>query len=185
MIRRIDSGVEAGANDYISKPVELIGLGQCHESAEDERSPRSGEESRKTVEPPAVEERTASLRQSESRCSELYEDAKSRAQLYHSFLSASPDAVIIYDMDGKTEYVSPSFTRIFGWTLGEVAGKRFRTFPDSERESTLTAIRKILKEGYPVSDFETRRLCKGGPLLDVSIAHLGITITWTILRDWW
>ena len=33
------------------------------------------------------------------------------------------DAIVVYNMQGGTTYLSPSFTEVFGWTLEEVEGQ--------------------------------------------------------------
>ncbi len=119
------------------------------------------------------------LKTSEERLRELYEESKRREELYRSLLNSSPDAVILYDMEGLVQYVNPSFTRIFGWTLEEVAGRRLDFLPDSEREITLANVRALLADGTPVGGLETRRYTKDGRLVEVSVSasryhdHLG------------
>jgi PAS domain S-box-containing protein len=99
--------------------------------------------------------------------------AREAQELLHSILSAinsSADAIIIYDLDGNAEYVSDSFTRLFGWTKEEVLGKRIPFVPDSEREASLAQIKHLIQDGSPMSGFETRRITKDGILLDVSVS---------------
>ena len=60
------------------------------------------------------------LQESEERYRNLYEESKRREDLYLSFLNSSADAIMVYDLQGKTQYVSPSFTRLFGWTEEEI-----------------------------------------------------------------
>ncbi|MBI5570086.1 MAG: PAS domain S-box protein [Desulfomonile tiedjei] len=120
----------------------------------------------------------------------LYEESKLREELYRALLNSSADAIVIYDMEGKTQYVSPSFTRTFGWTLEEVEGKRIPFLPETEREATMAIIRRIIGDGTPCSAFETKRLTKDGRILDISISasrnrdHEGKPVgTLAILRD--
>ncbi|MFH1118168.1 MAG: PAS domain S-box protein [Pseudomonadota bacterium] len=100
----------------------------------------------------------------------LYEEATRREELYVSLLNSSADAIVIYDMEGRAHYVSPSFTRIFGWTMEEVEGKRIPFLPDFEREATMKIIRGLIEEGTPCMGFETKRYTKAGNLLDISIS---------------
>ncbi len=108
------------------------------------------------------------LRQSEERYRSLYEEATRREELYHSLLQSSADAVVIYDLEGAVQYVSPAFTRLFGWTLDELAGKRIPFVPESEQARTMELIQSLLHEGIPCSGFETRRTTKDGRLIQVS-----------------
>jgi len=110
------------------------------------------------------------LRQSEERFRHLYEESKRAEELYRSLHNSSPDAIVIYDLEGKTQYLNDSFTRMFGWTLHEVEGRAIPFLPDSEREATMASIHRVLREGKPEAGFETRRLTKDGRVLDVSIS---------------
>jgi|GEM_PF-653064 len=110
------------------------------------------------------------LKESEQSYRVLYAKSTVRKELYRSLLHSSADAIVIYDMDGKTQYVSPSFTRIFGWTLDELVGRRIPFLPDSERETSMRIINGVIRDGAPCSGFETRRLTKDGRLLDISIS---------------
>jgi len=111
-----------------------------------------------------------SLRESQERFRKLYEESKRGQELYVSLLNSSADAIVIYDMDGRAQYVSPSFTNIFGWTLDEVYGKRIPFMPDSEREASMEIIFGLIREGTPCSAFNTRRVTKDGRLLNISIS---------------
>lgn len=83
------------------------------------------------------------LRRSEGRYKKLYEESRQRGVLYRSILNSAPDGVIVYDIDGKVEYVSPSFTRIFGWTSEQVKGARLPFVPESEKEPSEAIIRLL------------------------------------------
>ena len=110
------------------------------------------------------------LRESRRLYRELYEESKKREELYVSLLNSSADAIVIYDMEGRAQYVNPSFTRIFGWTMEEVRDKRIPFLPESERETTMAIIHKLIGDGTPTSAFESRRFRKDGRILDVSIS---------------
>jgi PAS domain S-box-containing protein len=110
------------------------------------------------------------LLESQERYRRLYEESKRGEELYRSVLNSSADAIVVYDMDGIAKYVSPSFTRIFGWEKKEVVGKRIPFMPDSERKRSLTSLTKVLEDGKPSSGFETKRLRKDGSIIDVSIS---------------
>jgi PAS domain S-box-containing protein len=130
------------------------------------------------------------LRESEEQFRKLYEESKRREDLYRSLLNSSVDAIVIYDMEGRAKYVNPAFTRIFGWTMEEVEGRRIPFLPESEREATMAIIYGLIRDGTPTSGFETRRYTKDGRLLDVSISasryhdHEGaVEGTLVIIRD--
>ena len=130
------------------------------------------------------------LRESEKRFMSLYEESEKVQEMYRSFLLSSADAIILYDLDGKVQYVNRAFTEIFGWSEAEVVKKRVPFLPESEREKSMQIIRDIVEDGTPYHNFVTRRLTKDGRLLDVSISasrfesHEGIPAgLFVILRD--
>ena len=89
--------------------------------------------------------------------------------MFH-FLNSSVDAIVIYDLTEKAQFVSPSFIQIFGWTLEEVKNGDIPFLPDSERESNIKLFDSILEKGISISGFETKRNAKDGSILDVSIS---------------
>lgn len=110
------------------------------------------------------------LKQSETRYRKLYEKVDKTQKLYLSLLQSSADAIVLYDLEGNTEYASPVFTELFGWTLEELKGKRIPFVPDSEKEATQAIIKDLVENGTPCHGFETKRLTKDGYVLDVSIS---------------
>ncbi len=130
------------------------------------------------------------LKESEDKNKKIYSKAKRAEQIYRSLLHSSADAIATYDLKGRTVYISPAFTKIFGWTLEEMEGKHMPFVPQSESESTMAIIRDLVENGTPCQGFETKRNTKDGRLLDVSISasryndHKGRPIgTLVILRD--
>lgn len=114
--------------------------------------------------------REETLRESEKIFRELFEESQRSQEMYRSLLNSSPDAIVIYDMDGKTQYVNDSFTKIFGWDLAEVKEKQIPYLPESERETSTSLINVLMEEGTPFSALETKRYRKDGREIDVSIS---------------
>ena len=136
------------------------------------------------------EKTEAALRKSQEKNKYLYEEAKHAKEVYRSLLHSSADAIVIYDLEGTAEYISPVFTQIFGWTLEELKGKQIPFLPEFERESTMAIIKDLVEKGTPCHGFETKRYTKDGRLLEVSISasrydgHQGKPAgTLVILRD--
>ncbi len=132
----------------------------------------------------------AALRKSQEKNKQLYEEANHAKEVYRSLLHSSADAIVIYDLEGTVEYISPVFTEIFGWTLEELKGKQIPFIPEFERESTMAIIKDLVEKGTPCHNFETKRYTKDGRLLEVSISasryddHQGKPAgTLVILRD--
>jgi PAS domain S-box-containing protein len=110
------------------------------------------------------------LRRSEERYRTLYRETKRAEEVYRSLLHNSADAIVIYDLEERTKYISPAFTSLFGWTLEELEGKRIPFLPDSEMETTKAFIEVLTRYGQPCQGYETKRYTKDGRLLDVSIS---------------
>jgi PAS domain S-box-containing protein len=110
------------------------------------------------------------LRKSQDEVRSLYDASRKREYLYHSFLTASPDAIVIYDAEGKSRYVSPSFSRLFGWTAEELEGRGIPYVPDSEQQHTMTLIDRVWREGVTLSGIQCARHTKDGRLLTVSMS---------------
>ena len=84
-------------------------------------------------------------------------------------IDSSADAMVVYDLEGAARYVGKSFTRMFGWTEEEIVGKRIPFVPESELQSSLENIRRVIEDGKPVSG-ETIRNTKDGRALNVSLS---------------
>ncbi len=112
----------------------------------------------------------AALKESELKYKELYDESKRAEEVYRSLLHTSADAIVIYDMEGITQYVNPSFTEIFGWHLDELEGKRIPFVPESERKATMAGIKRIIDHGESIQGFETKRFRKDGRVINVSIS---------------
>jgi len=112
----------------------------------------------------------AALVESREEYRELYAESKRSEEVYRSLLHSSADAIVIYDMAGGVRYISPAFSRIFGWTLADVEGKEIPFLPESEQESTRDMIRELVEKGTPCHGFETTRYTRDGHLIDVSVS---------------
>jgi PAS domain S-box-containing protein len=117
-----------------------------------------------------VKKRTQESQESEVKYRRLYEKAKREEELYHSLLDHSGDAIVIYDMDGLVQYLNPTFTHMFGWSLIELKGQRVPFLPESEREKSIKYIMAAIYDNIPCQGFETTRLTKDGQLLNISLS---------------
>ncbi|MBW1744457.1 MAG: PAS domain S-box protein, partial [Deltaproteobacteria bacterium] len=100
------------------------------------------------------------------RAEERLRDSQER---YRIVLEASPDPVVVYDMEGHCTYLNPAFTRVFGWTQEELLGKKVGYVPEQNWPETQMMIDKVLA-GESFSGIESRRYTKAGKILDVSIS---------------
>lgn len=117
-----------------------------------------------------VLQRTEELESSHEKYRSLYDKLKKSETLYRSLINSSPDAIVIYDMDGRVQYLNPSFTETFGWSLAELKGKRIPFVPESEIPATRAQIRRIVQTGKPTHNFQTRRMTQNGRIIDIYIS---------------
>jgi two-component system cell cycle sensor histidine kinase/response regulator CckA len=110
------------------------------------------------------------LAKSERKYRELYEESKKAEELYRSLINSSADAIVISDLESKTNYVSPSFTQVFGWTLDEIKGMEIPFIPRDVRRDHASMISDIISYGEPCQDMETRRYTKDNRILNVSLS---------------
>ncbi|MEW6349160.1 MAG: ATP-binding protein [Thermodesulfobacteriota bacterium] len=116
-----------------------------------------------------VEKRTKDLRESEARYRELYREAERTGNLYRTMLDASPDPIVVYDIQGSPSYINPAFTYVFGWTLEELKGNRIDFVPRNNRPENHEMISMVMS-GQSFTGRETKRLTKDGNLVEVSVS---------------
>jgi len=97
------------------------------------------------------------------------EELRESQQRYYTVLEATPDPVVVYDMQGNGLYVNPAFTRVFGWTPDEILGRKLRYVPEENWPETKMMIDKVLG-GQSFSGVESRRYTKAGHIINVSIS---------------
>ncbi len=116
-----------------------------------------------------VERRTKDLRESETSYRQLYKEAERTGNLYRTMLDASPDPIVVYDIQGRPTYINPAFARVFGWTFEELKGNRIDFVPEDNWPETHEMVSMVMS-GQSFTGRETRRLTKDGKLVDVSIS---------------
>ncbi len=111
-----------------------------------------------------------SIQEKEEKLRQLYESTKKAEQLYSSLLFSSPDAIGVYDPDGKIRYLNPAFTRIFGWSLAEAETMVFDIDFKQGKKNIFSQIKDMIGRKKTYINFETKQRTKNGDLLDVSIS---------------
>ncbi len=97
---------------------------------------------------------------------QMDETIRTSEEHYRLLLEASPDAIVLYDIEGNATYVNPSFTRVFGWAADEILGKRIDFVPEENMPEIKIALGQLFEKGY-IQEFETKRLTKDGYILEV------------------
>ncbi|MFH1057595.1 MAG: PAS domain S-box protein [Pseudomonadota bacterium] len=99
----------------------------------------------------------------------VQEQLRQSEERYRRILEASPEPVVLSDMEGRVIYVNPAFSQVFGWSLEELNGRQIDYVPDEEWPATRERIEQF-KRGESFSAWETRRYSKAGQLKDVSLS---------------
>lgn len=87
---------------------------------------------------------------------------------FRTLLDFVPYPIAVFTMDGIPTYLNPSFTKVFGWTLEEMEGKKIPFVPAEAKKETVENLRRLYQDKILVRH-ESRRLTKDGKVLDVSI----------------
>jgi PAS domain S-box-containing protein len=113
--------------------------------------------------------RTRELAESKDEYRALYLASARTSELYRTLLDASPDPIVVYDINGFPTYINPAFTDVFGWELIELEGRKIDFVPPESRQETDEMIELVLRgEGF--TNRETRRYTKDGRIINVSIS---------------
>jgi PAS domain S-box-containing protein len=96
-------------------------------------------------------------------------ELKENQERLKSILQANPDPVVVYDTQGFPQFISPSFSKVFGWNLEEVRGRAIPFVPKEEKEISIAKIKEIYSTGKPLK-FLTKRFTKSNTILDVNIS---------------
>ena len=100
----------------------------------------------------------------------MAEALKESEERHVSVLKSSPDAIVVYDHEGRVLYMNPAFNGLFGWTLEERKDKKMDIFvPEKNRPETELMIQKVLS-GETFYDIETQRYTKDKEIKEVSIS---------------
>ncbi|MFH2059438.1 MAG: PAS domain S-box protein [Pseudomonadota bacterium] len=147
---------KTGGVDYITQPFkseEVLARVQTHLKIQQMQT--------------KLKEQNFTLQQEAAIRSRLKEKQDQSEFRFHSVLEALPDPVVIYDSEGRTEYINPGFQKLYGWHPEELLNKSIDFVPEDELEPTRLAWQRTLA-GENIF-FETRRLTKSGQLLNIEI----------------
>ncbi len=98
---------------------------------------------------------------------------KENQERMQAIMAANPHPMVVYDRQGRTLFLNPAFTKVFGWSLEETRGKRIPFVPQPEEAATMRLIDELYQTGRPVTT-ATQRLTKDGKLLEVMISAAAV-----------
>jgi PAS domain S-box-containing protein len=85
---------------------------------------------------------------------------------YRTLLDFAPDPIVVFTLEGLVSFLNPAFTQVFGWTLGELEGKRIPYIPQGRQQEITNNIKELMEKKCLLRH-ESKRLTKDGRVLDV------------------
>jgi PAS domain S-box-containing protein len=86
-----------------------------------------------------------------------------------AIVEASDDAIIGKTLDGSITSWNPAAERIYGYTPSETVGQNISMLTLPDREAEVEQIMASVARGVAVRHLETKRRCKDGRVIDVSV----------------
>ena len=86
-----------------------------------------------------------------------------------ALLEAAPVAIVRIDTEGTVVSWHGGAQAMFGWSAAEVIGRPLLNVPPDKQEE-FRALRDRVLQGSSFTGFETRRVCKDGSSIDVSLS---------------
>ncbi len=114
-----------------------------------------------------LRDRLAAVERAAARQQAVEAALRDSRERYRLLIESFPDAVVLYDPDGRVVYVNQAFVDTYGWQREEWLGRKIDFVPPEETEKTRNAIDRVLAGEDLV--LETRRNTRDGRTLDVRI----------------
>ncbi len=95
--------------------------------------------------------------------------AENERRLLSAIVESSQDAIIGKQLDGTITSWNQAAQNIFGYTAEEAIGQPIQMLIPADRKNEEMLIVSNLAAGIRVPPFETKRTCKDGTLIDVSV----------------
>jgi len=96
------------------------------------------------------------------------EDLIKSEQRFRTLLDFAPYSIVVFNMDGLVTYLNSAFSETFGWTFGELKGRRIPYVPEGLKKDVSKNVQRLVDEKV-IPRYETKRLTKDGRILDVVI----------------
>ena len=95
--------------------------------------------------------------------------AEAESRFIATIVGNAADAIISKDFNGIILSWNPAAEKIFGYSPKEAIGKSISMLIPLDRQEEEDRIVEKLKRGDHIDNYETKRLCKDGSLIDVAV----------------
>ncbi len=109
----------------------------------------------------------SALKEAQERYEKEFEAKRKATSKMKNLFDFVPYPMVVFTAYGKVSHINPAFTKVFGWTLEELIGRRIPYIPPGLEEEARENLRRFKED--PDTTIETKRLTKDGRVLDVSI----------------
>lgn len=86
------------------------------------------------------------------------------ADEFEKFFNLSFDILAILTLEGKFKVINKTFTQALGWTLGDLAEKKFWDLVVPTDQLNLSSVAQNLINGHPVIFIDSQVICQNGDL---------------------
>ncbi|MFH2098213.1 MAG: response regulator, partial [Pseudomonadota bacterium] len=118
----------------------------------------------------AIQERDRRLRAEIAARIQANQDLAESEERYGAVLTAHPDPVVIYDPQGRVQFLNQEFTRVFGYELEKVFGKRMKNFVLPENDGEARDLFDRIMSGQVLSGVEGVRRTLDNRAVPVSMS---------------
>jgi PAS domain S-box-containing protein len=109
----------------------------------------------------------SALKEAQERYEREFEAKRRARRKTKNLFDFVPYPMIVFTSSGKTTYINPAFTKVFGWTLEELIGREVPYIPPGLEEEARNILNRFREN--PEAVVETKRMTKDGRIRDVSI----------------
>ena len=109
----------------------------------------------------------SALKEAQQRYEKEFDAKRKATRKMKNLFDFVPYPMVVFTSSGNVTYINPAFTKVFGWTLEELIGRKVPYIPPGLEEEARENLRTFKRD--PDATVETKRLTKDGRLLDVSI----------------
>jgi len=107
------------------------------------------------------------LKEAQRRYEREFEAKRKARRRTRNLFDFVPYPMVVFSSAGNVTYVNPAFTKVFGWQLEELIGRKIPYFPPGYEGEAGESFKRFKKDAD--ATIETKRMTKDGRILDVII----------------